>query len=198
MWIPYSIVIWFLFPFSQSFYNFRQHGIRYIIEIYSPLALIAAIGFDYVVSKVTKKALLKIIFFMSMVIYLLVILIKITPYYLEYFNIVAGGTKNVYEKKLFQMGWWGQGIREAAIYIINNVPKNSRIGYAISPINSLPPLAGFNASKYDHGQRYDYVMVNYFHVLREGFDDSDIKLNYKEVYIVKADGAHLVTVYKHK
>jgi len=197
-WILYSIVIWFLFPFVQSMYNFRQHGIRYIIEIYSPLALIAAIGFDYIVSKITKKTLFKTILFIPIIIYLLVILIKITPYYLEYFNVVVGGTKNVYEKKLFQMGWWGQGIREAAIYLINNAPKGSRIGIAISPINSLPPLTNFKVSKYENEQRYDYVMVNYFHVLREGFVDSSIKLDYEEVYNVETDGAHLVTVYKHK
>lgn len=197
-WILYSLVVWFLFPFVQSFYNFRQHGIRYIIEIYAPLALIAAIGLDYIANKITKKIVTKIILLMSIVIYLFIILVKITPYYLEYFNIVVGGTRNVYEKKLFQLGWWGQGIKEATNYIINNAPKNSRVGYAISPINSLPPLAGFDASDYKDGQRYDYVMVNYFHVLREGFDDSNIKLNYKEVYSVSADGAILVSVYKRK
>jgi len=197
-WVLYSIVVWFLFPFVQSFYNFRQHGIRYIIEIYTPLALIAAIGFDYMVSGITKKTLFKAILFIPVIIYLLLILVKITPYYLDYFNIVVGGTKNVYEKKFFQIGWWGQGIREAANYVINNASKNSRIGYAISPISSLPPLTDFNVSQYEDEQRYDYVIVNYFHVLREGFNDSNIKLNYKEAYNVKADGANLVTVYKRK
>lgn len=197
-WILYSIVVWFLFPFVQSFYNFRQHGIRYIIEIYAPLALIAAIGFEYIVNRITKKILFKIILLIGVIIYSFAILIRMTPYYLEYFNIVVGGPKNIYEKKLFQIGWWGQGIKEAANYLINNAPRNSRIGYAISPINSLPPLVGFNATEYENGQQYDYVMVNNFHVLREGFDDSNIRLNYKEIYNVKTDGAILVTVYKRK
>lgn len=197
-WILLSLLAWFLFPFIQSFYNFRQHGIRYIIEIYAPLSLIAAIGFDYVVSRITKKTIFKMILFIPILIYLFVILIKITPYYLEYFNIVVGGTKNVYEKKLFQLGWWGQGIKEAANYLISNAPKGSRIGVAISPINSLPTLPNFNVYEYKDEQQYDYIMVNYFHVLREGFDDSSIKLNYKEIYNVKADNAHLVTVYKRK
>lgn len=197
-WILYSIVAWFLLPFVQSFYNFRQHGIRYIIEIYAPLALIASIGFNYIVSKITKKTLFKVIIFAFVIIYMFLILIKISPYYLEYFNIVVGGTKNVYKEKLFQIGWWGQGIKEAANYLTKNAPKNSRIGYAISPISSLPPLTNFNVSKYRDNQQYDYVMVNYFYVLREGFDDSNIRLKYKEVYSVKADGARLVTVYKRK
>lgn len=197
-WVLYSILAWFLFPFIQSIYNFRQHGIRYIIEIYTPLALIAAIGFDYIASKITKKALFKIILFAGVIIYLLVTLIRITPYYLEYFNIVVGGTRNVYEKKLFQIGWWGQGIKEAANYLIKNAPKNSRIGYAISPINSLPALPNLRAEEYRDIQQYDYVLVNYFHVLRERFDDSKIRLNYRALYSVKVDGATLVTVYKRK
>lgn len=197
-WILLSLLAWFLFPFVQSFYNFRQHGIRYIIEIYTPFSLIAAIGFDYIASRITKKTIIKIILFIPVAIYLFVVLVKITPYYLDYFNIVVGGTKNVYEKKLFQLGWWGQGIREAANYLISNAPKGSRVGIAISPINSIPALSDFNVYEYKDGQRYDYVIVNYFHVLREGFDDSSIKLNYKEMYNVKADGAQLVTVYERK
>lgn len=197
-WILYSIAVWFLFPFIQSIYNFRQHGIRYIIEIYAPLALIAAIGFDYIVSKFTKKTLFKAIMFMPIIIYLLILLIKISPYYLDYFNVVVGGTKNVYKQKLFQIGWWGQGIREAANYLIDNAPKGSRIGIAISPISSLPPLVDYKVSKYKNGQEYDYVVVNYFHVLREGFDDSRIRKDYNTIYTVLADGASLVIVYKHK
>lgn len=197
-WFLYSVIAWFVLPFIQSFYNFRQHGIRYIIEIYAPLALLIAVGFDFISSKFTKKIWLKTIFFAPILLYMFVILFRITPYYLDYFNEVVGGTKNVYEKKLFQIGWWGQGIREAANYLINNAPKNSRIGYAISPIGSLPPFTGFNANEYENGQQYDYVIVNYFHVLREGFDDSNIRLNYKEIYNAKADSAHLVTVYKRK
>lgn len=197
-WILYSIVVWFLFPFIQSFYNFRQHGIRYIIEIYAPLALIAAIGFDYINGKITRKILLKSVLFIPVAIYLFLILVKISPYYLEYFNIVVGGTKNVYEKKLFQMGWWGQGIREAAYYVATNAKKGSTVGIALSPATVMPALEGLRVSEYQEKDEYDYVIVNYYNILREGFDDSWIKKKSIVVYNVLADGASLVTVYKRK
>lgn len=197
-WIFYSVVIWFLFPFVQSIYNFRQHGIRYIIEIYAPLALIAAIGFDHVINKITKKTLSKAILFIPVAIYLLVILVKISPYYLDYFNIVVGGTKNVYEKQLFQLGWWGQGIGEAADYVVKNAQKGSRVGIALSPATVMPALENFNVSKYEEKEKYDYIIVNYFNILREGFDDSKIRKQYNPVYVVRADGAFLATVYKSK
>ncbi|MDO8660114.1 MAG: phospholipid carrier-dependent glycosyltransferase [Candidatus Parcubacteria bacterium] len=197
-WIMFAIIAWFVLPFAQSFYNFRQHGIRYIIEIYAPFSLIAAIGFDYLVSKFTKKMWLKMVYFTPVFIYMFIVLLRITPYYLDYFNSVVGGTKNVYEKKLFQLGWWGQGIKEAGLFLITNAPKGSKVGIAISQISVLPLLSGLNVSEYRSEDEYDYVMVNYFHVVRDKFDDSSLKLYYKEIYSVKADEASLVTVYERK
>ena len=195
-WILLSLVAWFIIPFIQSFYNFRQHGVRYIIEIYAPLALISAIGIEFIVDKLKKKWF-KTLFVIGVISYLFFILLRITPYYLDYFNELVGGPKNVYEKRMFQLGWWGQGIREAAYYIKNHAPLGSRIGIALSPSHVTPPLEKMVVERYEEGKKYDYIIVNFYNVLREGFDDSKIKDNYRIVYEVNADGAKLVSVYKH-
>ncbi len=204
-WVLYSIVAWFCFPFIQSLYNFRQHGIRYIIEIYAPLSIIAAIGLDYILSRQLKKLRfiqrikhINIISVIILVSYLFFILIQSTPYYLEYFNGLVGGTRNVYEKKLFQLGWWGQGIKEAALYIEKNAPLGSKIGIALSPAEVMPTLPQFTVEEYNDRKIYDYVIVNYYNIIREGFNDSLIKQNYNVVYTVDANGAKLVKVYKLK
>lgn len=197
-WVMYSLVAWFIFPFIQSFYNFRQHGVRYIIEIYAPFSLIAGIGFNYLLEKFTKKTPVKIIFFIPVVIYMFIILFRITPYYLDYFNVVVGGAKNVYEKKLFQLGWWGEGGREAALYIKSVALKGSSVGVAHEPFVSIPQLKDLKIEPYIEGKHYDYVIVGFFHIIRHGFDDSKIRANYKLVYSVMADGAHLMEVYKKK
>lgn len=196
--ILYTMVAWFSFPFLLSFYNFRQHGIRYIIEIYVPLSIIAAIGFDAITNYLTKKIYVKFLFFIPIFIYLSIILFRITPYYLDYFNNIVGGTKGVYEKKLFQLGWWGQGIGESAEYLSKNAIKGSKIGLAISPMVVMPNLPNQNVNKYQENVDYDYVIVNYFNIVREGFSDYQIVKNYKPVYFVMADGAKLVTVYKRR
>ena len=195
-WIYYSLIIWFCFPFLQSFYNFRQQGIRFIIEIYAPLSLISAIGFDYISRKLTKKIINKFLMLLILILYLFIILVRITPYYLDYYNVVVGGTKSVYEKGLFEIGWWGQGLREAGYYLRDHAAKNSSIGLAVSPVEVFPNLPGLKTSTYQNKKIYDYVVVNYFHVLREGFDDSFIRNHYKLIYTVKADGGILVSVYK--
>lgn len=197
-WVFYSLILWFCIVFMQSFYNFRQHGIRYIIEIYAPFALIAAIGFEYLVLKITKNTIKKFLIFIPVVIYLIIILAKISPYYLEYFNVIVGGTKTVYDKRLFLLGWWGQGVREAGYYVRDHALIGSRISLAISPIHVYPQDNNFKISKYTDSKEYDYVVLNYFYVLRDGFDASKIKKNYNLIYTVKADGAQLVWVYRRK
>lgn len=195
-WILYAIVVWFVFPFIQSLYHNRQHGIRYIIEIYSPLALIAAIGFDSVTSIVTKNVWKKSLLFIPLFLYLLITLMRIAPYYLDYFNGLVGGINTVYEKKLFQMGWWGQGIREAAYYVEKIAPKGSKIGLILSPPHVMPSLNGLKLLKYDKNDNYDFVIVNYYSVIREGFNKSELSENYRLIHTVNVDKAHLVDIFK--
>jgi 4-amino-4-deoxy-L-arabinose transferase-like glycosyltransferase len=197
-WIWYSLILWFCFPFLMSFYPKKEHGIRYIIQICIPLALIAAMGFEAIVSKFVKKYKYKLLFLIPLFLYQFLILWRITPYYIDYFNIVVGGAKNVYEKRLFQLGWWGEGIKEAFTYLDKNTSKSSTVSIATSPSHTLPPLPGRNVVKYKNGETYDYVVVNFYNIIRERFDDSKIRKNYKVVYSVIADGAHLVEVYKKR
>ena len=204
-WIYYSLIVWFCLPFIQSFYNFRHHGLRFIIEIYAPLSIIAAIGLVYLANIFSKKRIYKAIIFIGVFLYLLLIIFRTTPYYLDYFNEVVGGVATVYEKGLFQIGWWGQGLREAGYYLEDNAKKNSTIALFISPIHVFPPIKNQNLIFIDSNKgiynpkiKYDYVVVNYFHVLRERFDDSGIKNDYKLMHQVKVDGASLVDIYSKK
>jgi 4-amino-4-deoxy-L-arabinose transferase-like glycosyltransferase len=204
-WFLYSLLIWFCLPFIQSFYNFRHHGVRFIIEIYAPLSIIAAIGFDHLASRFTQKTIMKFVLFIPILLYLFVTLAKITPYYLDYYNGVVGGTKTVYEEGMFELGWWGQGMKEVGNYLQKNAKPQSRIGLFISPLKNFPPLKNQqlifidpNKGVYNPKIKYDYVVVNYYHVLREGFDDSQIKVDYKLVDEVKADGGVLISIYAKK
>ncbi|MCL6096826.1 MAG: hypothetical protein M1444_04080, partial [Patescibacteria group bacterium] len=50
--------------------------------------------------------------------------------------------------------------------------------------------------QYDGIKDYDYVVVNYYHVLREEFDDSGIKSNYRLIHQVTVDNVPLVNIYE--
>jgi 4-amino-4-deoxy-L-arabinose transferase-like glycosyltransferase len=198
-WEQSSILLWFAIPlFIMSFYSWRQHGLRYILEIYPAIALIAAVGFDAITGKITQKETKKLLYFLPVVLYLFVILWQIKPYYLDYFNELVGGTNTVYKYRIFQQGWWGQGIRDAGLYVYHNAPEGSTVGLAISPIHVLPKFKNFTYQEWNPQKSYDYVIVNYYHVIRDGFDDSTIRKNYVLVYEVKADKAVLAYVYRKK
>lgn len=194
----FLILLWFLLPFALSFYSWRQHGLRYIIEIYPPIAIISAIGFDMLMIKFKIKEKLKLFYFLPVVLYLFVSFWHIKPYYLDYFNELIGGVNTVYKYNLFQTGWWGEGLREAGLYLKNNAPDGSKVGLAISPEHTLPKFDSFKYSKWSFSGKYDYVVVNHYHVIRDGFNDETIREKYKPVYYVKADKAILATVYKLK
>lgn len=197
-WILLCFVAWFCFPFVQSIYNFRQHGVRYIVEIYAPLALISAVGFEYLVKKYFNKVYLIVLVSFCLLVYMFYALYRITPYYIDYFNGLVGGAKGVYDKRLFQLGWWGEGNREAIYFLNSHAKLNSTVATAMSPIMSVPPANNLRISEYKNGEKYDYVVVPYYSVIREGFNDFEIRKNYQQIYCVKADGACLVTVYKSK
>lgn len=191
------ILLWFFLPFVLSFYSWRQHGLRYIIEIYPAIAIIAAYGLDKtlnMVEDIRKRLAICVL----LIAYLTANLWYVSPYYLDYFNEVVGGTATVYRYNLFQIGWWGQGEREAAIYIQNNAMQGSTVGLALSPSFTYPRTGNLKYKTYQANKKYDYVVVNQYHIIRDGFNVSDIKRDYNLVYSVKAGGAILVYVYKLK
>src|SRR3989344_492904 len=189
--ILWFVTLWFLVPFGLSFFHHRQHMVRYIIQFYSPLAILAAVGLE---SLRYKRMLLGIVG-----VYMLFALMKISPYYTNYFNELVGGTSIVYSHKLFLLGEWGEGLRNPGIYLEKNAPKKSLVGLALNPgDNLLYKSPNLKYEKFDPTRKYDFVVVNYFNVIRMGFDESILDKDYDVVYREKADGADLARVYQRK
>lgn len=197
-WIYVGLLIWFFVPFLMMFFHHRQNMVRYIIQFYAPLSLLAALGFESLIGIFTKSRFIKYSLLAPLFVYLMIILLNITPYYLNYFNELVGGTKNVYEKKLFFLGWFGEGLRGPGMYVAKNAPKNAKIGIAINPEQSLYQIPSLHYETFNPSTKYDYVIVNYFNVIRIGFDENILQKDYKLVYTEKADGADLAYVYKRK
>lgn len=194
-WIFYTLIFWFIFPFILSFYPKREQGIRYIIQICAPLAIIAGIGFESLIVKFGNNIRGKALGLLLLFIYLFIILYRITPYYTNYFNGLVGGASNVYRERLFHLAWWGEGIKEAFDFL-ETTPDGSIIGIATTPSHILPPIKNKKIEMYQDSKKFDYVVVNFYNVVRIGFDDSYVKANYYPVYKVMADGAPIVIVYK--
>jgi hypothetical protein len=182
----------------MSFYSWRQHGLRYIIEIYPALAIISALGFVFIIKKLTKKTYGKILASSVLIVYLTANLWYVKPYYLDYFNELVGGTGTVWRYNLFQTGWWGQGIREAGLYLKATAPDGSKVAYAMSPEHTLPKFNNLKYYVWSPKEKYDYVIVNHYHIIRDGFDDGKIRSDYKLMREIKTDGATLVYIYEKR
>jgi 4-amino-4-deoxy-L-arabinose transferase-like glycosyltransferase len=198
LWIFLAITLWFLIPFLMSLFSHRQMMVRYIIEFYAPLSLLAAIGLESLVNKFTQKHSLKYLAVAFLAGYLFLILLQISPYYLDYYNELVGGTNGVYKQKLFFLGEWGQGLRNPGMYVATHASKDDVIGLALNPKTTLYQSPQLTYEDFDAKRKYDYVIVNTFNVLRLGFDESILQKDYRIVYEEKADKAVLARVYKRK
>ena len=206
--LGYILLIWFFFPFVQSFYPGAVNGIRYIIEIYAPLAIIAAIGFDALVNIVFKEVQIKSLLFVPVIFSLFLTLESISPYYLSYYNSLIGGPQNVYASKLMPLGWWGEGQRAAGKWLDINGFQNMEIGLAAMPryvfytpseAESIVDFEDFKTPKeaLEH-ENYDYIVVNYLYETTYGFNENLLNKQYVLVHSIYANGAPIVKIYKRK
>jgi hypothetical protein len=117
-------ICWFLLPFAWTFTGFRQDGIRYVYSALPPFTIIAAAGLVRVRAALgewlRKPVLLPMT--VALVTYLGWIDHRIHPYYLDYFNEAVGGPSGVYNHRLFETGWWSEGLNEAVAYLNGNAP----------------------------------------------------------------------------
>lgn len=195
-WILYCLVAWFVIPFIQSIYPFRQEGVRYIIQIYVPLSLMAGMGIESILKKLHASKKLYVASIFIILTYCVVTLSHIAPYYFSYFNVLVGGAKNVYEKNLFETGWWGEGGTEIDKYFENHITTHATVGLAYSGLLKTSTKVTYYV--YSPQETYDYVVVNIKKVQKDNFDENVLTSKYKLVYSVLADGAQIVHIYQKK
>lgn len=198
-WTYYCVALWFFFPFVQSFYHFRQEGIRYIIEMYAPFSLLVAVGFYAVMERLSVKTKYIVSFcIVFLIVYLISIDLRVSPYYIDYYNELVGGPAGVYHTRISQLGWWGEGTKEAVDYVNTTAAKNSKVAIVGNQLAVAPPIQKILLTTYDKKIKYDYIILNYYTISREGYNDSEIKKNYILIHTVTVDQAPLVFIYRKK
>jgi 4-amino-4-deoxy-L-arabinose transferase-like glycosyltransferase len=110
------VACWFAIPLGVALSPVRQDGVRYVMPCLAALAMIAAAGVDQLAVLVRLRAgftgLGAIV-----VGYLAVTLVRIHPYYLDYFGEQVGGTARVAAHGTFETAWWGEGVDRAVAYV---------------------------------------------------------------------------------
>jgi len=147
--------------------------------------------------------------------YLAVSSASVHPYYLDYYNELAGGAGNVYNNHMFAVGQWGEGIDAAARWVYTNAEPGSTVQFFVMPRHVIPPIradltditpftpkyvSGTDNLNWDMTNvtaQADYVVENTFFRLymNESFHD-DIASRYTLIHTVEVQGAPLAWVYE--
>lgn len=228
---PYkiSMLFWLVIPFAYCLYSFVQDGVRYIYEIYPAVALVAAFGLTAGTAwlckawpKVGDEKRAVAVAGVLLSAYLIVSLALVSPYYLDYYNVLSGGQSNAENNRLFNVGWWGEGTKACVDYVEKNAAPGSTVLLATMP--SDEDHFGFfgksmtyltfkpeGVKVFDFGNRQKYMLDNttanqtyawntdYVIMNVEFVNSGSSRLavpSYTAVYSATVNGAPLCTVYK--
>jgi hypothetical protein len=99
----------------------RQDGVRYVMPCVLAFAMMGAAGIEFVARKYMRFATPLV------ALYLAITLVRIHPYYLDYFGEQVGGPKTVAAHRWFETAWWGEGVDRAVDYVNTHAAPNARI-----------------------------------------------------------------------
>ena len=156
-----------------------------MVLIYPVLAIMVSVGFFYLFRK--KDAL---IFGSLLILYLLIININYYPYYLTYYNELIGNTYSVYKNKLFPIGWWGEGVEEASIWVSDHAQTGAKVY-----IEAIPNHTTGGKLRNDiilTSEDPDYIIVNLNTIW---YDEPKIPNNFHLLKTINSDKVPFVQIY---
>jgi len=190
------VLIWFLLPFLASFSGFKQNGVRYLHSSFPAFSILVAVGFDQLFLNIKRKYILMA----GILAYVVITNVSVSPYYLDYYNIFVSGYSGVYINRLAQIGWWGEGTKQAIIFLNNQTTMTTTLCVKLTPAHVL---SNVNSNFEIYIDSSDIVSCTSKYLISNTLDqwtknykvDSTI---YEKIYETRASGSPIVQVFKHK
>jgi 4-amino-4-deoxy-L-arabinose transferase-like glycosyltransferase len=128
------VLLWLLVPMAVAISPVRQDGVRYIMPCLLALACAAAAGVDaaaaWLGARLAARDAGSRVFASlaaALVAYLGITAARIHPYYLDYYGEHVGGPAGAAGRRLFEVGWWGEGIAGAVDYVNQHAAAGARV-----------------------------------------------------------------------
>jgi 4-amino-4-deoxy-L-arabinose transferase-like glycosyltransferase len=128
------LALWLAAPLLLSAMQMKADGLRYVFHILAPLSLAAAWGLSslggWLAGRIRWPASWLNLPLAAVSIGLsLWAVLSFWPYHLDYYNLLAGGSKRIQAGRLLRFGWWGEGVQACVKYIQANLPPGTKIGF---------------------------------------------------------------------
>ncbi len=134
---------WLVLPLAVMASPVRQDGVRYVLPTVMALAMLAAAGWDDAGTWLTRRwRHAPAAIAATLALYLVSVLWRTHPYYLDYFGEQVGGAETVAAHRWFETAWWGEGVDRAVAYVDDHAAPGDAVYRAcIEPVH----LAWFRA-----------------------------------------------------
>jgi 4-amino-4-deoxy-L-arabinose transferase-like glycosyltransferase len=190
------VLLWVLVPLVAGLSPVRRDGVRYILPALVPLALLAGVGIDWLVSRLGQKigpGRERRLFAgaaAALTLYLVVTCARIHPYYLDYYGEQVGGPAAAARGRLFEIGWWGEGVADAVEYVNQHAAPGARVHRACVRPSHLTWLRGDLWADVRKPTDADWILVY------EPWRRCPLPPDARLVHEVAAQGAPLARVYR--
>jgi hypothetical protein len=184
------VACWLAIPLGVVLSPIRQDGVRYVMPCLLALAMIAAAGCDQVAVWARHRHAFAVLA-AAVVAYLGVTLVRIHPYYLDYFGEQVGGAGTVARHRWFETAWWGEGVARAVAYVNEHATPGARVYRGcIDPVH----LAWFREDLWTPARApADAAWIVSYAPATRG---CTVPADAREVFRVTADGAVLAQVFQ--
>lgn len=187
------VALWLVVPLGVIASPVRQDGVRYVIPCVVALALAGAAGWDWLASRVERRVKHAFAALAGMVAaYLIVVAVRVHPFYLDYFGEQVGGAGAVQARRWFETAWWGEGLASAIAYVNDHAAPGARVyRECIEPVKHLGWFReDLWAPMVVDPRAADWIVV--YAPATRGCEVGDARL----VFEVGVDGAVLARVYQ--
>lgn len=141
-----AFLLWGLIviPIGLSSFSFRASLNHYLLICYPSTCVLAAIGVqtcaEFIGQRLGRLRIWLIVVGALVIGSEAIIALRIHPYYLEFFNLLVGGTRSVASHHTFTVGWYGEAINPLFRYANQNAPPNSTVNCHLGPWPGLADL----------------------------------------------------------
>jgi len=189
-----TLLLWFLAPWIVMFSPMARDGVRYLYPALFAACLLAAAGADWVavgLGRLLRRPAVAgpvlSILGTAMGLQSLYAGFQVHPYYIDYYNELTGGPKRVAERRLFEIAWWGEGLKDAAAHVSRIAPVGATVKVYVHPTHVVQLRSDLKLT-----DRLDADFILYNNLFNNPLPWRDHQL----AHVVRAAGAPLVWVYR--